>query len=303
MARYTLRQIEYFRAAADLGSFAAAAAELHVSATAIAAAITELERVLGAQLCIRRKAQGVELTPTGVYILQEIRKLLSAADDLEYSISPTIGSLRGPVAIGCYATIAPTVLPGLATGFQATYPDVQLSFTDGSTDELLEQLREGRLDLVLTYRLNLPDGLEEAELYKTAVHALFAADHPLASNNSVSLHSLAEEPLIMLDLAPGNRHTLDMLYDAGITPHVRHRTPNFELVRSIVARGLGYSLLVQKPQIDYSYEGRPVVAVPVSPEPAEVTAVLVWPSGARPSPRAQALIQYAQRMLGERFPD
>lgn len=296
MPHFTLRQLECFSAAIDHGSFAAAAAELRVSATAVAAAVTALETALGVQLCIRRKSHGIEATPTGSFVLGEARALLRDAEEIEHATRPRSGPLRGPVSLGCYSTLAPTILPGLAASFEAIYPGLDVTYREGPSDELIDLLMGGRLDVVLAYRLNLPDGLDEAVLYETSVHALLPADHPLARSATVSLSQLSEEPLIMLDLLPGNRHALDMLYEAGITPRVRHRSRSLEVVRSMVARGLGYSLLVQRPLIDHSYEGLPLVAVPIEPV-APVTAVLLWRSGMRVSSRARALIDFAKSSI------
>jgi DNA-binding transcriptional LysR family regulator len=298
MARFTLRQLQYFRAAAELGSFSAAARQLFVSPTAVAAAISDLETALDAQLCVRRKAQGIDLTPAGGHVLDEARALLAAADELERTTRSHDGTLRGPVAIGCYATLAATVLPAMATGFAARHPEVALSHIDGSMDELVPLLQSGRLDALITYRINLPAGLEEVVLFETAVHVLLAGDHPLAGRETVALDELAHEPLIMFDLPPSGQHTLDMLHAAGVRPNVSHRTPNFELVRSMVARGLGYSLLVQKPVIDQSYEGLPLVAKRIHPQLSAETVLLVWPEGVRLNRRVTALIAFAQETIG-----
>ena len=101
----------------------------------------------------------------------------------------------------------------------------------------------------------------------------------------------------MLDLPPSGRHTLDMLQRAGLNPRVAHSTPNFELVRSLVARGLGYSLLVQKPRIDTSYEGLPLVAKPIHPQFSRESAVILWPRSLQLTDRAKALVEYARQTV------
>lgn len=296
--RFTLRQLEYFRAAAELGSFSAAAQQLYVSPTAVAAAISDLEEALDTQLCVRRKSRGIELTAAGSVFLDEARPLLASAEELERVTGSRDGTLRGPVTVGCYATMAATVVPALTAGFATLHPEVTLRNVDGDMEQLLPLLASGRLDVLITYRINLPAGLEEAILYETAVHVLLPADHRLAASDTVSLADLTDEPLIMMDLPPSGRHTLDMLHAAGVRPDVRLRTPNFELVRSMVARGLGYSLLVQKPTIDHSYEGLPLVAKRIHPEFSKEVAVMVWPEGVRLNPRVSALIAFAQQTVG-----
>lgn len=296
---FTLRQLQYFCTAAELGSFSAASRELYVSPTAVATAISDLERAVDAQLCIRRKSLGIELTATGSAFLEEARRLLAAAAELELTARSPDGRLRGPITVGCYTTMEATIIPALTAGFAALHPEVRLSHVGGASDELLPLLASGRLDALITYRINLPSGLAEAVLYETAVHVLLPAGHRLADRPTVSLGDLVDEPLIMVDLPPSGRHTLDMLHAAGVRPEVRLRTPNFELVRSMVARGLGYSLLVQKPTIDHSYEGLPLVTKQIHPEFAREVAVIVWPEGVRLNPRVSALIEFAQQTIGQ----
>jgi DNA-binding transcriptional LysR family regulator len=296
--RFTLRQLQYFRAAAELGSFTAAAKALYVSPTAVAAAVTDLEHALDTHLCIRRKSLGIELTAAGTALLDDARALLASAEELDRAAGSRDGRLRGPVTVGCYATMAATVLPALTSGFAALHPDVTLHHVDGDMDRLLPLLESGRLDVLITYRINLPAGLDEAVLYETAVHVLLPAGHRLAARQRVDLADLADEPLIMLDLPPSGRNTLNLLHAAGVRPDVRLRTPNFELVRSMVARGLGYSLMVQKPPIDHSYEGLPLVVKRIHPELARQLAVMVWPEGTRLNARVSALIEFARETVG-----
>ena len=94
----------------------------------------------------------------------------------------------------------------------------------------------------------------------------------------MSLADLADEPLIMFDV-PSARNAAQMLERAGITPNVRHFTSNIEVVRSLVARGVGYSILVQRWPIDLSYEGRPLVSLDSIVGAPERTVVLAWAQG------------------------
>lgn len=297
--RYTLRQLVLFSAAVRSGSFATAAQELFVTPTAVSVAVSELEKALGAQLVTRRRARGIVPTPAGSHLLERSAGLLREAIEIQRALSSGHGELSGPVALGCYSTLSATVLPSLIHGFTGLHPAIDLDIVDGTMDTLLGALLQGDLDLVITYRINLPPGLEEVVLYETEVHVLLPADHPLAEHATIALDDLADEPLIMLDLPPSGRHTLDMLQQAGLNPAVAFRTPNFELVRSLVARGLGFSLLVQKPRIETSYEGLPVVARRIHPQFSRESAVIVWPRSLQLTDRARALMEYARDTVAQ----
>jgi DNA-binding transcriptional LysR family regulator len=73
---------------------------------------------------------------------------------------------------------------------------------------------------------------------------------------------------------------------------VRHRTANFELVRCLVGRGLGYAVLVQRPLSELTYEGRRVVALPIADAGPDALIVLAHPRGAQLTRRAEALAEF-----------
>ncbi|HEV7168012.1 MAG TPA: LysR substrate-binding domain-containing protein [Micrococcaceae bacterium] len=293
MARYTLRQLGYFVAVADTGAISAAALRMHASQSAVAAAVTELERIFATQLMVRRKAHGISLTPAGSYLHSRAAELLAAAQELELNASSGGTELVGPLVVGCYLTLAPTILPVLLERFATTHPKVQLDFVEGTQTGLQDRLFAGELDLAVVYDMDLRLGLGSVRLYPTRAYALLPAGHRLAGQAEVSLQSLASDPLILLDAPPSSRHTLSLFEGAGAVPDIRYRTTDFELTRSLVGRGLGYSVLVQRPAMDTSYEGREVVARPIAPAVQPVDVRMIWPETVRLTDRAKAMVDLA----------
>ncbi|MBF4562812.1 LysR family transcriptional regulator [Microbacterium sp. VKM Ac-2870] len=291
--RYTLRQLELFAAAAEHGSFSAAADALYLTPNAVALAVRDLETALGAHLAVRQRAVGMSLTPAGVHLLDRAKKLLREADDLYWSVSDNGGPLRGPVTVGCYSTLAPTILPPLMETIRREAPDIALSIVDGPVSELLPSLLSGGIDVMISYGFSLPPELEQVQLSETEIHVILPESHRLADSESVHLEQLVDDPLILLDHPPSSDHTLGMLARAGATPNVAYRTSNFELVRSLVARGLGYSLLIQRPAIDESYEGLRIVSKRIEPTLSRESVVISWPRSVRLTARARAVVDHA----------
>ncbi len=97
MAKFTFKQLEYFRAIAMNGSMSAASEQEHVSRSALAAAMDELERSLECQLFVRHKAQGMVLTPVGEQVLGMAHELLNGASDLETAARG--GTLSGHLSL------------------------------------------------------------------------------------------------------------------------------------------------------------------------------------------------------------
>lgn len=291
MARYTLRQLECFVAVGEHGSIAAAAAAMMLSPSAITGALNELERSFNAQLTIRRKAHGVSLTPSGQYALSQARDLLRAATDLQVMAADAGTTLRGKVVVGCYTSLAPTLLTELLAQYSDRHPEVELDFYAGTQQEIHEKLLSGELDLAIAYELTLPPGLARKRLGEAVPAVVLPVDHRLAAQEKVALSELVDEPMILLDVNPSRENTEMMFSSAGLVPWIRFRTTDFEVTRSMVARGMGYAIMVQRPVADVSYEGRPLVVRPVHPAVRPVPISMVWNERVQLSRSAAAMLE------------
>jgi len=293
----SLRQLQFFVAAAEAGSMAGAAASEHVSQSTVALAIGELERTLGVQLFIRRQAKGLTITKAGAAVLADARPLLGHAEELQASARALGGQLSGDLAVGCYTTLAPILMPGVLEGFAEQNPAVRLGFTEGSQVDLQAKLLDGTCEVALLYDLDLQLGVQHEVLYRTRPHVLLPAAHPLAGQAPVSLHDLADEPMIMLDYPPSLHYFTQLLESVGVRPAIRHTTSSFETVRSLVARGLGYSLLIQRPTSHVSYEGLPLAECEVEECVPDMPVLVAWPARAKLTRRARAFTDYCRHNL------
>lgn len=300
MARFTLRQLELFAALPDHATLSTAAAALHISESALSHAITELERAVGEQLCLRRKARGMQLTPAGRYFAERARAVVADADELASALASQRGELVGPVSVGCFTGFASTVLPPVLDGFARAHPRVEIAITVGTDDELLPPVTAGRLDVAIVYDMFVPDGLAKRPIYRTEILAVLPPEHRLAAEESIDLADLADEPLIMLDAAPSATHTPRIFAERGLEPNTRVAVPSLELVRVLVARGLGYSLLMWRPNYSMTaLEGRPVVMRPLRPAAGLTSVVAVWPEQMRLNGRATAVLDHLVNSLGD----
>jgi DNA-binding transcriptional LysR family regulator len=290
---FTLRQLAYFVTAADEGTIAGAAELLRVSPSAMSDAITELESLMQERLCIRRRAHGLTLTSAGERLVQHARRMLAEAEELHRSIGGS-DELSGPVVIGCYPTLAPTILPPLLQDFAALHPGIELSIREATQDRLADELASGRIDVAVVYDMLVPGDTERTRLYELQAHALLPATHRLARRSSVRLEDLADEDLILLDARPSSEHTLSVFAERGVRPRIRHRTASYEVVRTLVARGLGYGVLVSHVANPNSYENLPLVEKPITPQVRPVAVDMIWAPD-RPVPaRTRALVEFAR---------
>ncbi|WP_042370032.1 LysR family transcriptional regulator [Streptacidiphilus neutrinimicus] len=294
---FTLAQLRYFVVAAEAGSMTAAAERLLIAQSAVSTAVSNLEHELGVQLFIRRKGKGLVTTPAGDRLLLQARELLTHALDVAAEARGVEGGLSGPVRLGCFVTLAPFVLPGLLVAAADRHPGLRIDVVEGEADELDRALRTGRIDFALTYDLGLGPGVARDTVASLPVHALVAADHPLAGRGAVDLAELADEPFVLLDLPHSRDYFWSLVTATGITPVVRHRSHNYEAVRSLVALGHGFSVLHQRPATDDTYSGAKVAVLALTNEHPPLDLVLARMDGVRQTGRAAAVAQLAHELL------
>lgn len=291
---FTLRQLAYFVAAAEAGTIVGAAERLHVSPSAMSDAITELEKQLGARLCVRRRAHGLTITTAGAQVIASARPLLAAANELTQALRAQPGELVGPITIGCYPTLAPTILPPLLHDFGSQHPRIELQIVEATHDQLEGRIESGEVDVAFVYDLLIPGNPRRERIFELPAHVLVAAADPLAERASVRLEEVVDRDLILLDAPPSKEHTLSLFEARGLTPHVRHRAASYEAVRTLVGRGLGYAVLVQRPANPASYEGYPLVMLEIEPAVEPVGIDVIWSATAEPPERVRALIAFAR---------
>lgn len=261
MADVSLRQLQYLVTVARLGSVTAAARELFVSQSAVSTALADLESVLGITLFVRSQ-RGMRLTASGQRSVAAADNVLSSLDQLWESATREREEVEGSLTIGCYATIAPILLPKVIAEFSHRHPRVRLSFVEAAHDALMDDLLNTRIDLAITYHYELDSvrstpGTVAQRLRSDPPYVLTPVDGALSARTEIGLADLVAEPLILFDLPPGGDYFLGLFANAGLTPNVRFRTTSFEMVRALVARGLGSALLTQRTVTERSYEDLP----------------------------------------------
>lgn len=169
------------------------------------------------------------------------------------------GPMDGALALGCFQTFAPYVVPALVARLKKLHPGIALTLVEADQNHLLASLRRGELDVALLYDFGLDEDIHVERLAELTPYVLLPEGHALAETTSIALDALVQEPLILLDVEPSREYFLSLFRDRGLEPFVGYRTSSFEMVRGLVGHGLGYSLLATKPANNISYDGRALV--------------------------------------------
>jgi len=194
----SFRQLEHLVLLADHGHFGRAAKACHVTQSTLSASIKELEKILQASLVDRTKRR-VVLTPLGLEIVERARHILSEGKDLVEAARAGSEPLSGTLRMGVIATVGPFLLPEVLPRLRRAYPALRLYLVEDLTLRLIEELRSGRLDIVL---LALPyedcRDLETRALFQDPFTVALPSGHPLAAGSAVDLEQLRSEGLLLL---------------------------------------------------------------------------------------------------------
>lgn len=285
-----LRQLGYFVATAEHGSALRAAEAVHVSQPSISTAIRDLESALGQPLFHRRYAKGMSLTPFGRRKLIEARQLIAEMQAFEAGTGDGVensANLTGTVAFGYFTSLGPSHVPALLRLLGQELPNLNVDLAECDLEEINERLRDGRMEVALSYDVGLTSPVTKEVLAEFAPYAVLAEDHPLARQENVSLHDLAKERFILVDLPVSREFLLAPFWQNGLEPEIIHEVGSVEMVRGMVANGLGVSLLTTRPTHNVAYDGRTLACRPIREMVTPQKLIAAYPS-AHPPTRAGA---------------
>ncbi|GAB3434137.1 LysR family transcriptional regulator [Actinophytocola sediminis] len=281
------QQLRYVLAVAETNSFTRAAQRCLVVQSALSHQIARLERELGARL-FERTSRRVRLTPAGEAFLPAARQCLDAAERAAAEVAAAVGQVRGRLAVGLIPTVAAVDVPGALRAFRERYPDVRISLRVGGSDHLVEQVRQGVLDVAF---LGLPTtarpaGVAAHELARGRLVAVVAPDHPLAGEPETDLRRLATEVFVDLPAGTAGRAQSDLAFAAaGLVREVTFEVSTVDaLLAQLVAQGLGIAML----PASWAPRLTGVTTVEVTDAPERVEYV-IWSRGTR-TPAATAFL-------------
>ncbi|MDF3834310.1 LysR family transcriptional regulator [Cupriavidus basilensis] len=294
--RISLRLLRYFAAAAQAGSTTSAARTLNVSQPSISVAIRELEALFGEELFARDAGSRMTLTRFGVRKLAEARQILAAATAFEADESGDAAS--GEVHIGVFRTLAPVYLPVLLRIARARFPDLAVRFVEGDLAQIEDWLHGGHIEFALTYDVGLPSGIERECIAELHPYGLVPAGSKLArGRGGISLRELASEPLILIDLPHSRDFLMAPFWQYGLQPEIRYRATSLELARSMVANGLGVSLLITQAPSAALTSG--VVERPIREETIRQPLVIARAARLSRTPAAELLAECVREAVHE----
>lgn len=283
---FTLRQLKYFVAATETGRVTAAARQLHISQSAVTTAIRELEELLGYSL-LERSRLGVNPTEAGRRFLSHANSVLALADEA-MAMPAELVDVSGTIRLAATYTLVGYFLPHHWRRFRLRYQSIKLEVDELTRADAERSLLEGRHDLALVITGNIASPELARETYLGSERRLWVGTkHPLLEESNVGLRRVAAEPYIMLTVDEAQDSAMRYWSAARQQPKVVLRTSSVEAVRSMVADGLGITILSDMVYRPWSLEGKRIETITLRDTIPKLEVGLAWNKNA-PTSKAMA---------------
>jgi DNA-binding transcriptional LysR family regulator len=294
----TLQQLTYFLAAAEQGSFTAAADVLHLARPSVSEQIANLESELGVALFLRT-GRRLELTDAGRLLRPEAERTLTAASDASDVVRRARTLTGGTASLGTFSTAHHLLLPGLVEDFARRHPQVAIRVVGENSSQLADAVRAGRLEAGLVALPIDDDGLEVG-----APVAQFEVVHASATRGGhdgpMTIERLAQATLVLPearwgDEDPTRRQLAERAQRAGLTIKPRIEVQHANAALELAARAIG-GTLVTRALLDTLGYGDRLASAPLEPPLHEVFA-FIRRRNSRLSPATRALTTLAEHHL------
>ena len=284
---FDLGDLRAFVAVAKLGSFRAAAAELHLSQPALSRRIEKLENALGVRL-FDRTTRKVDLTTVGREFSHRANDLLNSLEQSLMGISDVAAHVSGEVTIACIPSAVRYFLPAILKTYHERYPRILLRIIDQGANEVLTTVLRNEADFGLNHIGSQEPELEFEPILKETFVLACRRDHPLARKKKVTWSELTAHEYMSVTKDSGNRFLLDLaLTDRPKRPRWFCEAQHVSTLVSLVEAGLGVAAV---PGLAMPPEGHAtLISVPLVEPVINRTVGLIRRRGRSLSPAAQQL--------------
>lgn len=295
-----VRRLRVLRAVSDHGSFAAAAAELRYTPSAVSQQIAVLEREAGAVL-VERGPRGARLTAAGAVLDRHARAVLGQLAAARAELDDLARVRAGALRLAAFESAWNALVPAAVSAFRERHRAVELRLSEADPGDAVAAVREGACDLALVFEPNGAGdlaGLAREAVCADPLWAVLPVGHRLAGAPAVPLAILRDEPWVA-PTAFCAQTVRRACAQAGFDPHVVFSSGDYGAIQGFVAAGAGVALV---PRLALTGSERVVARPLVGGGPARAIAAVTAAPGPRPA-AADAMIavlrEAAARLLQE----
>ncbi len=255
-AHITLRQIEYFISVANTGQISRSANLCAVSQSSMTIALKNLEDTVGVSL-LQRHARGVRLTRAGERFLRHVQNASLSIDHALVAAQEEPEQISGHVRIGVTETVSAYLMPAMLAAIGQRFEHLTVEVIEDTREAIEQHLVDNRFDIGLMLVSNTTDVdvLKYETILRSTRRLWTHPDHPLQDAQQVTLQDIAQEDYLLLDMDEHVRTVRNYWGKFGLEPRVRIQSKSIEAVRSMVALGLGVTILSDLVYRPWSLEG------------------------------------------------
>ncbi len=240
-----IHQLEYFVAVAETSSFSRAAERCNVAQPSLSQQIIKLEGEIGHPL-FDRLGRKVALTVLGERLLPRANTILGELREIKAEIQTEIQEGYGTLKVGFIPTIAPFVLPRVIHRFSQEFPHATLEVVEDLTDELIQKIVNGELDVGITSLPIKNKLIQTQELRSEPLLVASSQKHAISSRASIQVKELNDFPFIALsEVHCLGEQVQSFCYQQDLDVNIVCQTAQLSTVQNCVALGLGISLVPQ----------------------------------------------------------
>jgi len=277
----TLRDLQYLTAINEHKHFGRAAAACFVSQPTLSGQLMKLEQQLGLQL-VERHRHNVMLTQAGSQLVLEAKQVLQAAAQFELSAKALLDPLAGDLHLGLIPTLAPYLLPHIMATLNKELPNINFFLHEGQTDHLLEQLDQGKLDVLILPYLDSMTKFDNFELFEEPLLLATPTQHPLANKAALTLDDLYQQKILTLEDGHCLKgQTMEYCFAAGADEDSSFEATSLETLRHMVASGMGITMLPALSTIE-RFSNDNISYTPFAvPQPTRAISLVIRPNYSR----------------------
>ncbi len=293
----TLTELRYVVAVAKERHFGRAANACFVSQPTLSVGIKKLEEELGLTI-FERGANEISLTAVGEQIVSQAIRVLEEADNLKHIASHSGDSLAHPLRIGAIYTIGPYLLPQILPLMRELAPDMHLIIQESYTSHLREELKRGKLDVIIISLPFAEPGISTLALYDEPFQLALPSTHAWSTQEEIAPQALGQETVLLLGAGHCFRDQVLQICPQLANSHNASgiqstlEGSSLETIRYMVTSGVGMTILPATACIPTREENRMLCFKPFSPPSPSRRVALAW-RNSFPRPAAIEIVRQA----------
>lgn len=290
-------QLRCFVAVVDAGSVSKAAQMLHMTQPPLSILIRKLEARHDVALFDRINNRLVP-TRAGLLLYDRAKELLASMQAIHHELQECHRGLRGTITVGCSTSASLFIIPKVMQEIQAQGLDLTLQVHEGSTDVVVQKLRERTFDVGICRSAYTAPDLRTVSLYKEPLMLALPSGHRLLEKDDVRLTDLRDERFLLhhSNAGPGITSMLiESCQVAGFSPNVVYWGIETLPLLLMVEMGLGVSF-APRSFSTLQAPGLPQF-VPINDPPLETRLSLITPVEGVPSPLTQRFLAITNSVI------